>query len=52
MDASTSCGIGILITNKWATWKLKCGWQTAGRDIGWAESITLELAALWLVHGG
>ena len=52
VDASTICRIGILVANKWATWKLKCGWQTVGPDIGCAELIALELATLWLVHIG
>ncbi|KDN36647.1 hypothetical protein RSAG8_10689, partial [Rhizoctonia solani AG-8 WAC10335] len=33
-------------------WALKPGWKSAGRDIGWAEMIALEIALLALVDGG
>jgi len=33
-------------------WKLVPGWKFNGRDIGWAESIALELAVLMLVDHG
>lgn len=49
VDASTSWGIGIIVGTSWATWKLTPGWKTEGRDIGWAESIALELAIAWIV---
>ena len=42
-DASSSTGIGIVIGNKWRAWILVEGWQTDGRDIGWAEAIGFEL---------
>jgi hypothetical protein len=48
VDASTDFGIGILIGNHWAAWKLLPSWKSDGRDIGWAESIALELACMWL----
>jgi hypothetical protein len=44
VDASTSWGIGLLINSSWAFWKLLPNWNTNGRDIGWAEAITVELA--------
>jgi hypothetical protein len=28
------------------------GWRIAGRDIGWAETIAVELAALWIADAG
>ena len=49
MDASTSWGISVFIDHQWATWKLTPGWKVDGRDIGWAESIALELAILILI---
>lgn len=48
IDASTSWGIGIVVGRKWAAWKLKDGWNSDGRDIGWAETIAIELFAMWL----
>src|SRR5882724_13058060 len=45
-------GIGVILSDHWATWKLKPGWKTNGRDIGWVESIALELTILWLLQEG
>ena len=42
-DASSTTGLGIVIGNQWCTWRLLPGWQDQGRDIGWAEVITMEL---------
>jgi len=42
----------VVIGNQWAAWKLIPGWDSAGRDIGWAESIALELAILMLLDIG
>jgi hypothetical protein len=50
VDASTSWGIGILIDQQWMAWKLRSGWDTEGRDIGWAESVSVELAVLWITE--
>ena len=50
IDASTSWGIGLCVRNWWAAWHLVPGWNTRGRDIGWAEAVTLELATLWLAE--
>ncbi|CUA67355.1 Quinol oxidase subunit 1/3 [Rhizoctonia solani] len=44
MDASTSFGIGVIVENKCAMWRLRRGWRTPGRDIGWAEMAAVELA--------
>jgi len=52
VDASTDWGIGVILGQLWATWRLIPGWRTDGRDIGWAESIALELAVIWLVREG
>jgi len=51
-NTSTSWGVGLVVGDHWAAWKLKDGWRADGRDIGWAESVALELAALWMVHTG
>ena len=49
VDASSSWGIGLVVGKHWAAWYLREGWKTGDRDIGWAESVALELAVLWLV---
>lgn len=42
-DASSSVGIGIVIGKRWRAWRLLPGWKAAGRDIGWAEAVGMEL---------
>jgi|SRR5882724_7286031 len=49
VDASTSWGISTVLCDFWYAWALMLGWKADGRDIGWAKSITLELAILILV---
>jgi len=49
VDASTSWGIGITFGNTWYAWALSPEWKSDGRDIGWAESITLEMAIYILI---
>ena len=49
VDASTDWGIGLLINNRWLAWKLKPGWRSDGRDIGWAEMVAVEVALRTLV---
>jgi hypothetical protein len=51
VDASTSFGIGIFLEGRVHAWALKPGWKSAGRDIGWAEMIAVELALLALADG-
>jgi len=46
---STNWGIGLIMGHCWAAWKLIPGWASSGRNIGWAESIPLELAVLLIV---
>src|SRR5882724_10900925 len=46
VNVSTDWGIGIMLGHLWATWRLKPSWKIDGHDIGWAESIALELAIL------
>ena len=42
-DASSTIGIGIHIQGRWCAWTLWPGWDTDGRDIGWAEAAGFEL---------
>lgn len=48
VDASTSWGVGIVLGQKWIAWKLIPHWQSTGHDIGWLETLAVELAALLL----
>lgn len=52
VDASMSWGIGVIIGKQWVAWKLSSGWKLPGRDIGWLETLAVELASLTLVHLG
>ncbi|KAL1944125.1 hypothetical protein VTO73DRAFT_3310 [Trametes versicolor] len=52
VDASTSWGIGLVVNDRWFAWKLKDGWRSEGRDIGWAEMVAVELAVWHLVADG
>jgi len=52
VDASTDWGIGVVVGQLWAAWKLRLSWKSDGRDIGWAESITLKLMILRLICNG
>ena len=52
VDASTSWGLGLCIGDKWDAWHLLVGWAQDGRDIGWAETVAIELVVLWLVQSG
>jgi hypothetical protein len=44
VNASTSWGIGLTVASLWKAWSFLSGWQSHGHNIGWAESIALELA--------
>jgi hypothetical protein len=48
-DVSLGIGIAIWIDGQWRAWKLKPGWKSEGRDIGWAEAIGFELLVKALV---
>lgn len=48
VDASTSWGIGVIIGDRWAAFKLKDGWKTEGRDICWLETLALEFLVYFL----
>jgi len=50
VDALTDWGVSLLVAGKWAAWHLSSGWKLGDRDIGWAESIALELAVMWLIQ--
>ena len=52
VDASLTWGIGLIVAKRWAAWHLLTGWDGEDRDIGWAESVALEIAILWLVRQG
>ena len=43
VDASTSWGIGIVITGRWAAFKLRDNWKVEGRDICWLETVAVEI---------
>lgn len=44
VDASTSWGIGVLINNKWAAFRISTTAFSSSRSIGWAEMVAVELA--------
>lgn len=48
VDASSGWGIGIIIGQRWAAWKLNANWKENDRDIGWAEMVALELGCMYL----
>src|SRR5882724_8034258 len=50
VDVSTDWGISLLVVDKWAAWQLSPRWKSDDRDIGWAESVTLELVVMWLIQ--
>ena len=52
VDASSEWGLAIVMHNRWRAWKLIKGWKADRRDIGWAESVALELAILHLIAIG
>jgi hypothetical protein len=43
VDTSTSWGIGIIIGDKWAAFRLSPSWKIPGRDICWLETVAIEL---------
>jgi len=51
-DASTSWGVGIVISNEFDIFKLHedwRDWEGSPKDIGWAEFIAVELAVFFLL---
>jgi len=43
VDASTSWGIGIVLGDEWAAFRLSASWKVEGRDICWLETVAIEL---------
>jgi hypothetical protein len=52
VDASSSWGIGIVFGPEWDFWKFTEGWDSGGRNIGWAEMVAIELGLLFVIHRG
>ena len=52
VDASTSWGIGLVVRGCWAAWNPLLGCKVANQDIGWDETIVMELMLLWMVSAG
>lgn len=52
VDASTGWGIGLVLNGSWDYWRLREGWKSKGRDIGWAEMVAVELGLRALVERG
>jgi len=50
VDASTSGGIGVILGQQWESWRLLEGWNSNGRNIGWAEMIAVELGIRCLIQ--
>jgi hypothetical protein len=52
VDASTSWGIGIIIGDEWAAFRLHHSWKIPGRDICWLETVAIELLVYFLEARG
>ena len=52
IDVSSLYGVGFAIENRYVGWQLIDGWAYNGQDIGWAESVALELSIYWLIQEG
>jgi hypothetical protein len=52
VDASTSWGIGIIMGNDWAAFRLRPSWKIPGRDICWLETAAIELLIYFLEARG
>lgn len=44
VDASSDFGIGLLFNGSWAAWSLAPDWRAPHHDIGWLETLAIELA--------
>jgi hypothetical protein len=54
-DASTSFGIGVVISSHWAVWQWAPGFKVGPKqafDIGWAEAAAVELGLRVALHLG
>jgi len=52
VDASSDFGIGILFDSFWAAWHLIPDWHGPSHDIGWLESLAIELTAIAIISQG
>jgi len=52
VDAFMSWAIGLVVKGCWAAWMLLEGWKAKDHDIDWAETVTMELALLYVVVAG
>lgn len=52
VDASSEWGIGLVFGTSWDAWRLREGWRSDGREIGWAEAVALEMALLAMRASG
>ena len=52
VDASTSWGIGIIIGDEWAAFRLSPSWKIPGHDICWLETVAIELLTYLLEAKG
>jgi hypothetical protein len=52
VDASSSWGIGMVFNGEWDAWKFSNGWDSDGRNIGWAEIVAIEIGLLFAIHMG
>ena len=52
VDASSSWGVGVVFDGEWDAWRFSTGWNTDGRNIGWAEIVAIELGILFAIHKG
>lgn len=48
VDASTLWGIGIIIDDRWAAFKLADDWKSPGQDICWLETVAMEILVYFL----
>ncbi|OBZ73015.1 hypothetical protein A0H81_06637 [Grifola frondosa] len=51
-NASSECGIGVCVGDRWRAWRLLPGWKGDGREIGWAEAVGFEFAIKILLKLG
>jgi hypothetical protein len=52
VDASSSWGIGVVFDGEWDAWKFYNGWDSDGRNIGWAEIVAIEIGLFFAIHKG
>ncbi|KAF8831101.1 hypothetical protein HHX47_DHR1000058 [Lentinula edodes] len=48
VDASTDWGIGVMVGDTWAAFRLTTDWKLPGRDICWLETIAIEIVIYYL----